>query len=46
MTRFAFDMTENITEKRENAGHQHFLHFSQYFQKSFPLGLLKLRIVW
>ena len=41
-----FDRVENIEGKGENAGYQHFLHFSQYFQKtSFP-GSLKFGIVW
>ena len=37
---------ENLVGKGENAGHQHFLLFPQYFQKtSFP-GSLKVRTVW
>ena len=30
---------QNIVEKGENAGHQHFLLFPQCFQKTFRLGL-------
>ena len=30
------DIEENIMEKEENAGSQHFLLFSQRFQKPFP----------
>ena len=38
------DWVENIAEKGENAGYQHFLLILQSFQKaSFP-GLLKVRI--
>ena len=29
---------ENIVEKGENAGYQHFLLFEQCFQESSPLG--------
>ena len=37
---------ENIVEKGENAGHQHFLLFSRCFQMlSFP-EVLKVGIVW
>ena len=37
---------ENIVEKGENAGNQHFLHFPQCFQEfSFPRWL-KLSMVW
>ena len=32
-----FDRVDNIVGKGENAGYQHFLHFSQCFEKaSFP----------
>ena len=34
---------ENIVEKEENAGYQHFLLFPQCFQKP---GLLKLKILF
>ena len=37
---------ENNVGKGENAGDQHFLLFSQCFQKASPLGLLKFCIVW
>ena len=37
---------ENIIEKGENAGNQHFLLFSQCFQKPSLSGLLKVGIVW
>ena len=30
---YVFDMLEKIVRKGENAGYQHFLLFSQYFQK-------------
>ena len=39
------DKVENIVEKRENAGYQHFLLFAPWFQKvSFP-GSLNVNIV-
>ena len=31
--KFALEMTENIVGKGENAGYQHYLLFSQYFQR-------------
>ena len=37
---------ENIVEKRENAGYQHFLLFPQCFQKVSHTGSLKVVIVW
>ena len=40
---FAFDKVENIVEKGENAGYQHFLLFPQCFQKSFFLKVVKSR---
>ena len=41
-----FDRVENIVEKGENAGYQHFLLFPQYFEKaSFP-DTSKGVIVW
>ena len=43
---FVFDRVENIVEKGENAGYQHFLLFPQCFQKAFYPGLLKVEIVW
>ena len=39
-------MKENIVEKGENAGYQHFLHFPQSFQKVSFSGLWKVEIVW
>ena len=41
-----FDRVENIVEKGENAGNQHFLLFPQCFQKTSFLRLLKVGIVW
>ena len=38
---YGFDMVENIVEKGENAGYQHFLLFPQCFQKSFSLQVIK-----
>ena len=37
-----FDRVENIVEKGENAGYQHFLLFPQCFQKVPYIGSLKL----
>ena len=37
---------ENIMGKGENAGNQHFLLFSQCFQKPSLIGSLKVGIVW
>ena len=42
----AFDRVENIVGKGENAGHQHFLLFQQYFRKASSKGSLKVGIVW
>ena len=41
IARFVLEKIENIVEKEENAGYQHFLLFPQCFQKSLSLGLLK-----
>ena len=38
--KFALRRVENIVEKEENAGYQHFLLFSQCFQKATSLGSL------
>ena len=38
----SFDRVENIVGKEENAGHQHFLHFQQCFQKVSSSCLLKV----
>ena len=40
-----FDKVENIVEKGENVGFQHFLLFPKCFQKTFPQGSFKLGIV-
>ena len=40
-----FDSLENIAEKGENAGYQHFLLFPQCFQKVYLSGSLKVEIV-
>ena len=37
---------ENIVRKGENAGYQHFLLFTQCFQKPSHSGLLKIEIEW
>ena len=41
-----FDREEIIVGKGENAGYQHFLLFSQCFQKASNTGSLKVGIVW
>ena len=41
-----FYMVENIVEKEENAGYQHFLLFPQCFQKPTPWRPLKFGIMW
>ena len=46
ITIFVLDRIENIAEKGENASYQHFLLFSQYFQKAYYSGSLKVGIVW
>ena len=46
MAKIALDKMENIVGKEENTGYQHFLPFPQCFQKAFPLGSLKVWIVW
>ena len=43
---FVFDKVEITVGKGENAGYQHFLLFTQCFQKAFYSGWLKVRIVW
>ena len=40
MMKFASESIENIVRKEENAGYQHFLLFSKYFQTPTFLGLL------
>ena len=42
LLRFVLDRVENIIGRGENAGIQHFLLFSQYFQKDSSSQLLKL----
>ena len=44
--KFVLGRVENIVGKGENAGHQLFLLFPQWFQKAFASGLLRARIVW
>ena len=41
-----FNREENIVEKGEDTGNQHFLLSPQCFQKASFLGLLKVEIVW
>ena len=42
MVQFIFDMVDNIVQKAENTCYQHFLLFSQCFQKIFfPQGCRK-----
>ena len=43
--KFALGRVENIVGKGENAGYQHFLLFSQCFQKATSLGSLRVGIV-
>ena len=44
--KFVLRRVENIVEKGENAGHQHFLLFPQCFQKVSFWGSLKVGILW
>ena len=44
-TKVLFDRLENVG-KEENAGYQHFLLFSQCFQKAFSSSASKFVIVW
>ena len=44
--KFVLGRVENIVRKGENAGHQHFLLFSQCFPKASFSGSLKVMIVW
>ena len=39
--RIVLHWIENIAEKGENAGYQHFLLFPQYFQKGSFFGVVK-----
>ena len=43
--KFVLGKVENIVGKGENAGHQHFQLFLQYFQKASCKGSLKVGIV-
>ena len=43
MAVFLLDRVENIVEKGENAGYQHFLPFPQCFTKVFFIGVVKSR---
>ena len=38
---YVFDRKENIVGKVENAGYQHFLLFTQCFQKGVYFGVIK-----
>ena len=40
------DRVESIVGKGENSGYQHFLLFSQCFQRASFLGSLKVGILW
>ena len=42
---FVLRRVDNIVGKRENAGFQHFILFTQCFQKSLYTGLFKVWIV-
>ena len=44
--KFVLKRVENSVGKGENAGYQHFLLFSQCFQKASFTGSLKVGIVW
>ena len=44
--KFVFERIENIVGKGENAGFQHFLLFSQYFQIASSLESFKVGIMW
>ena len=46
MMTFVCDTIENIVEKGENAGNQHFPLFPQCLHKVFHTGSLKVGIVW
>ena len=45
-TEVVFHRIENIVGKEQNAGYQHFLLFSQCFQKAFSSSASKVIIVW
>ena len=44
--KFVLERVENIVEKGENAGYQHFLLIPQCFQKLSIPEVLKVGIVW
>ena len=46
MTISVFHRVENIVEKEENAGYQHFLLFPKCFQETSSSRSLKVGIVW
>ena len=46
IVKFALGRVENIVGKGENADYQHFLLFSQCFEKATSLRSLKVGIVW
>ena len=46
MPEFFFHRAENMVRKGENTGYQHFLRFSQCFQKVYSPGSTKPGIVW
>ena len=46
MAGFSYDNLENIVEKGENAGYQHFLLFPQCFQKVSYTRSLKVGNEW
>ena len=43
---FVLNSVKNIVGKGENAGYQHFLLFSECFQKAFYSGSIKVGLVW
>ena len=44
--KFVLERVENIVEKEENAGYQHFLLFPQCFRKVSFSKSLKVETVW
>ena len=46
MVQLLFNRLENIVEKGENAGYQHFLLFPECFQKAFSSSASKVIIAW
>ena len=44
--KFVLGRVKNIVGKEENAGYQHFLLFTQCFQKAYFSWSLKVGIVW